>query len=135
MRARTSWPSTLSPWSKAPATSASPPVFAYGLISELSMQTFNGTTRCSLANAQSSPPKTWCDPWSTVARWGQQTLWLGTARPTITSGLYATRCSYQHQTLRQPIDERYAGSGHGTRPGRTAQGVDGTSLQTRDSVR
>src|SRR6266436_2861879 len=35
----------------------------------------------------------------------------GKARSTITSGLYATRSSYQHRTLRQPIDERYAGSG------------------------
>src|ERR1700692_2251705 len=71
MKARTSWPSSLSSRSKAPATSASPPVFAYGTISELSMHSFNGTTRCSLANAQSAPPKTWCDLRLTVARWGR----------------------------------------------------------------
>src|SRR5450631_544238 len=118
MKPRTSWPSSLSSWSKAPATSASPPVFAYGIISELRMYSFNGTMRRSLANAHSAPRKTWCDLGLTVARWG-----------------HATRCSYQHRTLRQPIDERYAGSGHGGRPGGTAQGVDGTPLQTRDSVR
>ena len=42
MKAGTSWPSRASSCTSAPATSASPPVFAYGMISELKMHSFSG---------------------------------------------------------------------------------------------
>jgi hypothetical protein len=41
MKARTSWPKALTLRTNAPATSASPPVFAYGTISELNIHSFN----------------------------------------------------------------------------------------------
>jgi hypothetical protein len=41
MKARTSWPKALRLRTSAPATSASPPVFANGTISELNIHSFN----------------------------------------------------------------------------------------------
>jgi len=48
MKPCTSWPSNRRFCTKAPATSASPPVFAYGKISELRTHSFNADIRDSL---------------------------------------------------------------------------------------
>ena len=58
MKARTSWPTRLKLPTNAPATSARPPVFAYGTISELKTHSFNGDMECSLANASQAREKT-----------------------------------------------------------------------------
>jgi len=51
MKACTSWPSCRRLCTKAPATSASPPVFANGKISELKTHSFNADIVDSLAKA------------------------------------------------------------------------------------
>ena len=67
MKPRTSCPNRLTSWIKAPATSASPPDFAYGMISELKMQSFNADIVGSLANASTAPRETWCAGLPSVA--------------------------------------------------------------------
>ncbi len=118
MKAHTSCPSRRRLCTKAPATSASPPVFAYGNISELKTQSFNAAMAASLAKAL-KPPR---ENVQAVAECGSL-------------GMYATRCSYQHRTLCQPIDERNSGGGHGGRPRRTAQGAHPAPLQAGHTLR
>src|ERR1035438_8820579 len=57
MKACTSWPSCRRLCTKAPATSASPPVFANGKISELKTQSFNADIVDSLAKALMASPE------------------------------------------------------------------------------
>ncbi len=60
MKARTVCPMAPKLRTNAPATSAKPPVFAYGTISELKIHSFNGDMKRSLTNAAQAPRETWC---------------------------------------------------------------------------
>ena len=89
MKAWTSCPSRRRFCTKAPATSASPPVFAYGNISELKTHSFNAGMSSSLTKASAAPR----EKVQALDECGRLPLWeMDSVARSEGEGRYATRC-------------------------------------------
>jgi len=69
MKAQTSWPSSRKFRTSAPATSARPPVFAYGRISELKTHSFNADIIGESSKGARGHREKRCRRWPNMARW------------------------------------------------------------------